>query len=83
MGDNSPRLAKLGRTIERDTGGPPQMLLRRRIQSTPETVQDFELAAEQRFWDGMQLLVSGHLFAGIYLLGYTAEILLKLACWSG
>jgi len=56
-------------------------MLRRLIDTTPETVADFDLAAESRYWDGCQLLTQGHGLGGIYLLGYTAEMILKHACF--
>jgi hypothetical protein len=54
--------------------------LRYRIRSTPETVQDFELAAEEKYWEGVELLLIDRLGAGVYLLGYVAEMTLKNAC---
>src|SRR3954467_176361 len=56
-------------------------MLRRQLETIPETVGDFDLAAEDRFWDGCQLLLLGHDLAGIYLLGYCAEMILKHACF--
>jgi hypothetical protein len=55
-------------------------MLRWRIDTTSETVADFDLAAEARYWDGCQLLTQGHGLGGIYVLGYTAEMILKHAC---
>ena len=55
------------------------MPLRRLLESTDCTVQDFEIAAEQKFWEGFSLIVSGESGAGIYLLGFSAEMLLKNA----
>jgi hypothetical protein len=46
-----------------------------------ETVQDLELAAEARYWESISLLTEGHSHGGVYLLGYTAEMLLKAACF--
>ncbi len=54
-------------------------MLRRQVETTPETVADFELAAESRYWDGCELITQGHGLGGIYLLGYTAEMILKHA----
>ena len=54
-------------------------MLRWQLDTTPETVADFELAAEARYWDGCQLITQNHLLGGIYLLGYTAEMILKHA----
>ncbi len=56
-------------------------MLRRQLDTTPETVADFELAAECRYWDGCQLLTQDHRIGGIYILGYTAEMILKHACF--
>ncbi len=53
------------------------MTLRLRLQPTTETIQEFELAAEERYWTGLELMTRGEGAAGIYLLGYTAEMLLK------
>jgi hypothetical protein len=46
-----------------------------------ETWPGMELAAEQRFWDGLALAsgVVDHRLGGVYLLGYSAEMLLKTA----
>lgn len=57
------------------------MPLRYRLQAEPETVQDLEIACEQRYWEGLELLVAGYRGAGIYLLGYAAEMILKQACF--
>ena len=54
-------------------------LLRTRLQNRPETAQDFEIAAESRYWEGVELSCAGRSYAAIYLLGYAAEIYLKLA----
>ena len=56
-------------------------MLRRQLDVTPETVADFDLAAESRYWDGCQLITQSHGLGGIYLLGYTAEMILKHACF--
>ena len=47
----------------------------------PETLQDFGLAEEERYWEGLELMVAGRLGAGIYLMGFAAEMLLKAACF--
>ena len=57
------------------------MALRTLLQSTTETVQDLILAAEERYWEALELIVQGRPFAGIYLVGYTAEMLLKTAAF--
>jgi hypothetical protein len=56
-------------------------MLRRDLDTIPETVADFELAAESRYWDGCQLITQSHGLGGIYLLGYAAEMILKHACF--
>jgi hypothetical protein len=56
--------------------------LRHRIKSNPETMQDLELASEEKYWEAIELLVSGYRGAGIYLLGYVAEMILKRACFA-
>ena len=54
-------------------------MLRRLLQSRPETVQDFDLAADERYWEGLELMVAGRTGAGICLMGYAAEMKLKVA----
>jgi hypothetical protein len=53
------------------------MPLRLRLQPLPETIQEFELAAEERYWTGLELMTRGDGAAGIYLMGYAAEMVLK------
>lgn len=52
-----------------------------------ETLQDFELAREERLWDGTSLWngTPPRVQGGIYLLGYHAEMSLKVAYfrWQG
>lgn len=55
------------------------MTLRRCLETVPETVQEFDLASVQRYREGTVLIAAGHPGAGIYLLGYSAEMLLKNA----
>ena len=55
------------------------MILRRRLEAVPETVQEFDLASAQKYREGTALVVAGHSGAGIYLLGYSADMLLKNA----
>ena len=55
------------------------MALRRALQSVAETVQDLELAAEQKYWEGLELMVAGRAGAGLYLMGYLAEMWLKVS----
>jgi len=57
------------------------MPLRTLLESTTETVQDLVLAAEERYWEAYELVVQGHPFAGAYLVGYAAEMLLKTAAF--
>jgi len=57
------------------------MPLRSQLESQPETLSDFDLAAEQKFWEGTELGVQGHRGSAIYLLGYAAEMWLKRACF--
>ncbi len=53
------------------------MTLRRRLEAVPETVQEFDLASAQKYREGAALIAAGHPGSGIYLLGYSAEMLLK------
>ena len=53
------------------------MTLRLRLQPLLETIQEFDLAAEERYWTGLDLMTRGEGTAGIYLMGYAAEMLLK------
>ena len=55
------------------------MTLRRRLEKVPETVQEFDLAAAQKYREGTALIAAGYPGAGIYLLSYSAEMLLKNA----
>lgn len=55
--------------------------LRRRILENPETLQDIELAAGEKYKEGCALKGAGYDGAAIYLLGYTAEMVLKYACF--
>lgn len=55
------------------------MPLRQRLEAVPETVQEFDLAAAQKNREGAALVAAGYNGAGIYLLGYSAEMLLKNA----
>jgi hypothetical protein len=54
------------------------MPIRNRLRDG-ETIQDYTLAVPQRYLEGLQLMVEGYPGAGIYLMGYAAEMLLKLA----
>jgi hypothetical protein len=53
--------------------------LRHRLALNPETVQELALAATQRYYEALELLVRGQAGGGVYLMGYVAEILLKSA----
>jgi len=53
------------------------MGLRFRVDSTPETLQDMSLAAEERFAEGLDLVTLDRHWSGVYLLGYSAEMNLK------
>lgn len=55
------------------------MTLRRRLEAVPETVQEFDFASAQKHREGVALIAAGHPGGGIYLLGYSAEMLLKNA----
>lgn len=55
------------------------MTLRSRLSRHPETIQEFRLAAETRYLDGLELMMAGRQGAGIYVMGYAAEMLLKNA----
>lgn len=50
-----------------------------------ETLQDYELARQERLWDGVNLWLSARPQGGVYMLGYHAEMSLKLAYfrWQG
>lgn len=55
------------------------MTLRTELSQHPETIQEFDIAAEARYYDGLELMAAGRTGAGIYLVGYAAEMLLKCA----
>jgi hypothetical protein len=55
------------------------MSLVTRFQQSPETISEVEKAALSRFREGEFLVKSGMFDSGIYLLGYSAEMLLKTA----
>lgn len=56
-------------------------LLRSRLATRPETISDFTLAAQQKYWEGMELALAGRRGAAIYLMGYAAEMFLKIAAF--
>ena len=54
--------------------------LRSRLEDEPQTVQQMELAANDRYWEARALMTtSGREGGGVYLFGYVAEMLLKTA----
>lgn len=55
------------------------MVLRKRLELVAETLQETELAAEQRLREGEALWRAGRFGAAVYLFGYAAEMLLKNA----
>lgn len=55
------------------------MKLDDRIRNGNGLLQDFELAAEERYLDAQELLARGHGTGATYLTGYVAEMLLKNA----
>jgi hypothetical protein len=57
------------------------MRLRQRLSLRPETISDFAVAAEQKYREGISVAKAGHPGAAIYFFGYTAEMLLKAACF--
>jgi hypothetical protein len=56
--------------------------LRAQLESSPETIGDLMVAAEQRYREGQALMTAGRWGAGIYLMGYSAEMYLKTACFQ-
>lgn len=54
------------------------MSIRSIVQQQIETLSELRLAAEARYWDGLELLTAGRFDGGIYLLGYAAEMHLKV-----
>lgn len=55
------------------------MPIRSQVQSTAETIQGFEAAAEEKYEGGFNLLTYTSPGNGVYLMGYAAEMLLKCA----
>lgn len=55
------------------------MRLSNRVRGGGELLQDFEIAAEERFLEAQDLLARGHSTGATYLVGYVAEITLKSA----
>jgi hypothetical protein len=56
------------------------MNLRAALELKTSTLWELSLAAEQRYWDGIQLATSGHFSTSIYYLGFAVEMWLKYAC---
>lgn len=55
------------------------MPLRFRLEQQQETLFSFERAASAKYLEGHELMFSGYGGAGMYLMGYSAEMLLKSA----
>lgn len=51
----------------------------RLVELENETLQGFELAAEERYMDALELVSRGNATGGVYVAGYVAEMLLKNA----
>jgi hypothetical protein len=54
---------------------------RQRLESNLETLLDFVVAAEEKYWEGVELATCNRNAASIYLLGYAAEMYLKVAAF--
>jgi len=57
------------------------MPLRGFLNSHAETIGRAIQAADDRFWDGLELMMQGRQWGGVYVMGYAAEIYLKCACF--
>jgi len=57
-------------------------VLRDQLGDIPETIFEFQRAAEDRYWESLSLFTEGYFGGGIYLMGYVAEMLLKAAYFS-
>ena len=55
------------------------MPLRYRLEQQQESLLSFELAANAKYLEGHDLMFRGYGGAGMYLMGYSAEMLLKSA----
>lgn len=55
------------------------MPVRSRVAASVDLVQDFDLAAEERYWDALELWAAGRPNGSVYLLGYVGEMVLKHA----
>jgi hypothetical protein len=58
---------------------PPTPLPLKQRLSAADTIGEYELAREDRYWDGWHLAAEGRAMGAIYLFGYMAEITLKCA----
>jgi len=58
------------------------MTLRDQILTSVETLGDLVWAAEQRFREAEELLVTQHEAGAVYMFGISAEIWLKLSCFK-
>ena len=54
---------------------------RDRLESTPETVQELELAAARHLEEAMELFLANRNHTAIYVAGLSAEMYLKTACY--
>ena len=57
------------------------MPLRQKLQNEAETVGGLMVCAEEKYWEGLELMAAQKWGAGIYLMGYAAEMYLKTACF--
>jgi hypothetical protein len=57
------------------------LLKRVRLHQPSETWPGLSDAAETRFWEGYELALADHRTGSIYLMGYTVEMLLKVALY--
>lgn len=55
------------------------MTIRARLEARPETLLDLARSSISRFHEGLNLIRRGDSWIGIYLTGYSAEMILKNA----
>jgi hypothetical protein len=55
--------------------------LRQHILANPETLSDMGSAADERFGEAENLLLSGRFSGAVYLMGLSSEMSLKLSCF--
>lgn len=55
------------------------MSLRYRLESHPETILDLARASRARYEEGLSFISQGKPWIGIYIAGYSAEMILKIA----